>query len=194
MLDAEVVEHADDGAAEILAAVAVVVGGDRVDQPVEPALGVAGVERGERVGELRVVLEPDAGGEAVGGERAGDVAEQLERLLVVAALVQEPGERDGGVGAAGLELERRAQRLLVAGLDEAVGLGGQQPVEELLDLRRRLGADELGDELAVLERLDGRDALDAGTRRRDARLASVSSLASATLPSRSVDEPSRARA
>ena len=62
--------------------------------------------------------------------------------------------------AAGLELERAAQRRLVARLDEAVGLVGQQRVEELLDLRRRLGADELGGELAVLERLHGRDPLD----------------------------------
>ena len=34
-------------------------------------------------------------------------------------------------------------------------------VEELLDLRRRQRADELGDDLAVAKRLDGRDALDA---------------------------------
>ena len=34
------------------------------------------------------------------------------------------------------------------------------PVEEALDLRRRQRADELVDDLAVLERLDGRDRLD----------------------------------
>ena len=38
---------------------------------------------------------------------------------------------------------------------------GTMPVEEALDLRRRQRADELVDDLAVLERLHGRDRLDA---------------------------------
>ena len=123
-------------------------------------LGLARVERRERLAELGLALEPDAGREPVGGERAGDVAEQLQRLLGLAALVQDAGERDGGVGAAGLELQRPPQGGLVARLDQRVGLGGEQVVEELLDARRRLGADELGHDAGVLEGLDRGDALD----------------------------------
>ena len=84
----------------------------------------------------------------------------LERVLAFAALVQESGQRDGRVGAAGLDLERLPQRRLVAGRDERVGLGGEELVEEALDDRGRLRADELGDDPAVLEGLDGGDALD----------------------------------
>jgi hypothetical protein len=74
--------------------------------------------------------------------------------VALAPLVEQPRERQRRVGTGGLELERAAQRVLVALLHERVGLRGQQPVEELADLRRRLGADELADQLAVLERLD----------------------------------------
>jgi hypothetical protein len=167
-VDTEVVEHADDRAAQVVPALAVLLG-DRADQPVEAALGLAGVERRERLGELRLALEADAGGQPVGGERARDVAEQLERLLVLAALVQDPRQCDGGVGAAGLELERVAQRLLVARGDEAVRLAREQRLEELLDLRGRLRADELAGQPTVLERLHGGDALDA-ERGRDVRV------------------------
>ena len=66
-----------------------------------------------------------------------------------------------GVGAAGLELQRAAQVRLAAGGHEAVGLRGHEPVEEARDLRGRDGADELVDDLAVLEGLHGRDRLDA---------------------------------
>ena len=69
-------------------------------------------------------------------------------------------------------------------LDQPVGLGGQQRVEEALDHRRRLGADELGGHLAVLERLDRRDALDPEGPRETPGLASTSSLASSILPAR----------
>ena len=137
MLGAEHVEHADHGAAQVVAAVGVVGGGDRRDQGVEPALLLAGVEGGEGVGQLGVVLEPDASREAVGGVGAGDVVEQLQRGRGLAALVQQLGEGDRRVGAVGLELERAPQVLLAAGGDEPVGLRGQQPVEELRDLRGR---------------------------------------------------------
>ena len=75
----------------------------------------------------------------------------------------------GGVGAGRVELERAAQRRLVARGHERVGLAGDERVEEALDLRGRLRADELVDDPAVLERLDGGDALDA-ERLRDARV------------------------
>ena len=126
MLGAELVEHAHDHAAQLVAAVLVGRGGDRVDQQLEPALLVAGVERGERVGELRVVLEPDPRGEALGGVGAGRVGEHRERVVALAPLVQQARERDGGVRAAGLELERAPQRVLVALLHQRVRLGGQQ--------------------------------------------------------------------
>ena len=73
--------------------------------------------------------------------------------------MQEPCQRHRRVGPRRLELERTAQRVLIADLDERVGLGRQEGVEEALDHLRRLGADELVDDGAVLEGLDGRDAL-----------------------------------
>src|SRR5919109_1359234 len=159
VLDSELVEHADDRAAEVLAA-AVLGLRDRGYQRVEPALDVAGVERRERLAQVLIVLEPQPRGEALGRERPGEVAEDRERVVAVAAPGEDPRERDAGVGARGLELERAAQVLLGAGLDERVGLRRQQRVEEARDRRGRLRARELGLEAAVLEGLDGRDALD----------------------------------
>ena len=183
MLDAEVVEDADDGAAQILAAVAVVVVGDRGDQRVEPALDVAVVKGRERAAERRVVAEADAGGKAVGRERAADVGEEAERLLVVAALVQQPGERERRVGAAGIELDRAPQRLLVAGLDEPVGLATATA--------RRRSAATCGGGCAPTNSATiwpSLNALTAGmpwmpNAAASCWLASVSSLASATSPS-----------
>jgi hypothetical protein len=62
-------------------------------------------------------------------------------------------------------LERRDYVGQLAGFlqlgDEPLGRGGAgQCVEELSDRRRRQGADELAHDLAVAERLHGRDALD----------------------------------
>ena len=76
VLDAELVEDADDDAAHV---VLVAVGdGERVDEQVDGALGVAVVERLEGLVEVEVVglLEADARGEAVGGEGAADVGQQ----------------------------------------------------------------------------------------------------------------------
>ena len=50
---------------------------------------------------------------------------------------------------------------LVAGREQRVGGLGHEPLDEALDDGRRLRAGELVDELAVAERLDVRDALDA---------------------------------
>ena len=144
VLHAELVEHADDRAAQILAPVGVLRGGDRVDQGVEPALLIAVVERGERRAQLLVVLEPQPGGQALGGERAGELGQDRQRVVAVAALGHEARQGDARVGAAGLERERAAEIVLAAGLDQRVGLGGQQRVEEAGDLRGRLRAEELG--------------------------------------------------
>ena len=114
-----------------------------------------------RRAELRVLLEPHPRGEPVGGERAGHVAEQLERLR--RARRWPCSSRASATLASawpGSSSSARRSVGLVAGRDERVGLGRQQLVEEARDLRRRLRADELGRDLAVAERLDGRDALD----------------------------------
>ncbi len=87
--------------------------------------------------------------------------EQLARLVAVAALDQQPGERQRGLGVARVQLDRLAQRLLVAGVGQLVGGGGEQLVEEGVDRRRRDRAGELAHDLAVPERLHGGDAADA---------------------------------
>ena len=49
-------------------------------------------------------LEPDPGGETVSGEAARDAGQQLECLVALTAVVEDPGERDSSVGPAGFEL------------------------------------------------------------------------------------------
>ncbi len=105
--------------------------------------------------------ELDPGGEAVGGERAGHLAQQRERLAAVPAGEQQLGERHGRVGPARARARPPAQRGLVAERRRARRPGGQQPVEEPLDGRRRLGAGELRRHLAVTERLDRGNRLDS---------------------------------
>ena len=82
---------------------------------------------------------------------------------------QDPRQRDAGVGATRLQLERAAQVRLGARGDQRVGLRGQQRVEEARDHGGRLRAGELGIDAAVLERLHRRDALDP-ERGREARV------------------------
>ena len=60
-----------------------------------------------------------------------------------------------------VDLERPAQRRLVAPGGQLVRLGRHQARDEALDHQRRLRAGELVDHLAVAERLDGREAADA---------------------------------
>ena len=139
----------------------VVGGGDRGDQGVERR-AAARRRRGRR--RRRPARDRPRAGSARPGPRR-----RRSRWCCRAAparrrsrrAVQQPRERDRGVGAVGLELERAPQVVLAAGGDQPVGLGGQQAVEELRDLRGRLRADELVDDLAVAEGLDRRDALDA---------------------------------
>jgi len=45
--------------------------------------------------------------------------------------------------------------------DQGVSFGGEERLNKSLDRLRRLSANELGDDLAVLERLDGGNPLDA---------------------------------
>ena len=92
--------------------------------------------------------------------RGGRCAAVSSASLVLAPAEQDPAQPDRGPSVPRIELERLAQRLLVAGLRQPVRLRGDDLVEERLDPRGRHGADELGDDLAVLERLDGGDAGD----------------------------------
>ena len=186
VLHAELVEHADDRAAQALAAVGVLLGGDRVEQRVEAALELAGVERGERLAQGGVLLEPDAGGEPVGGERAGDVAEQRERGLALAALVQQTGRA------------RRRRRRGPARARAPCAGAPRRPRRRARRPRRararRGSARRAGPGWAPVNSattLPSRNAFTAGMpwiRKAAARLwlASVSSLASSTLPSRAV--------
>ena len=74
VLGAERVELADDRAAQVLAVG--LIGGERREQRVEALLGLAAVERGEGLGLLSFVLEAQPRGQAVGLEVADDRLEQ----------------------------------------------------------------------------------------------------------------------
>ena len=159
MLDTELVEHADDDLAYVVPAVRVLR--DRADQRFEPGRGQAFVERGQCRCQLRQLsLEREPSNDRVSLERVADAFEHGDRAVAVAACEQDPRQRHGGVSAPGLELERAAQRGFVVRRRQHVGLAREQPVEEALNFGRGLYADELVDDAAVLERLDGRNALD----------------------------------
>ena len=163
---AQLVEHADDHASHVVARP--VRAREGLEEKIDASLLVAGIQGCERLAEighrrLRAVahrrLEADPRRQAVGGEAAWDARENGQRLVRLAAVPQDPRQRHRGVGASGLELVRAPERLFVPALDQCVGHGRQQRVEELLHRARRLSADELGRDLPVTERLDGRDAL-----------------------------------
>ena len=77
----------------------------------------------------------------------------------------EPGQSRASRRMVGLELERLADRRLVAQLDQPVGLRRQETAEERVDAGPRHGPGELVDQPAVAERLHRRDALDAEPQR-----------------------------
>jgi ABC-2 type transport system ATP-binding protein len=167
MLYAQLVEDSDHHAANIVARS--VGARERGEQQIQRPLVLAGVESGERLvqigngrlrGALGCPLKADARGQPVGGETPGNPRQDRERVIDLPAGMQDPGQGDRGVGPRRLELVSSAQRLFVAALDEHVGLGGKKRVQKPLDRGRRLRSDELGDDLAVPERLDGRNALD----------------------------------
>jgi hypothetical protein len=120
----------------------------------------AGVPGGERGRRLVAVAELEAGQEPRCGEVALEVGEDLAGLVAVAALGQELPELDGRLLLARVELESPSQRCLVAGAGEPVGLRGGDSVEEGRHLSGRDRTRELGRDGAVLERLDGGNALD----------------------------------
>ena len=159
--DAELVEHADDGACAARpcarrrsSAIAAISGSrparSRPDRSPRTPARAPGRPRA-----ASCAARPSAANEPA------TLASSVQRLLAVARGGAQARVRDRGVGAAGLELQRAAQVGLAALGHQRVGLGRHDPVEEALDLRRRQRADELVDDLAVLERLHGRDRLDA---------------------------------
>ena len=184
MLDPELVEDPDDDAADVVPRA--VGRRQRAEQQIERALVVALVQRGEGLLEVRRAASRRAS--AIRAARPS--AAKLPGTRAAAPAPRRRLRERAGSGPAArprrrgrLELDRPAQRLLVAASDELVGLGGQQRVEEALDRRRRLRADELGDHLP------SRNALTAGMLwirkvRAMPGLASTSILASSTLPSR----------
>src|SRR5205807_3759439 len=97
------------------------------------------------------LFEADPRGQAFGLEAPRDVREERERLLALAALEQDPRQRERSVRPARLELESAPQRLLLARGHERVRLRGDQRVEERLDRRSGLNPDELADDARVAE-------------------------------------------
>jgi hypothetical protein len=85
--------------------------------------------------------------------------DRLQCLLLRSAREPRPAEGDGDVGPPRLQFGGLAQRELVAGGEQLVDPRGNQGVEEGLDFGRRHGADELADDIAIPERLHGRDTL-----------------------------------
>jgi hypothetical protein len=125
IVHSELVENPDHNPPDLL--VGAIRRGKRIEQPVEALRDVArvdGIERRLQVnaGALGVSLKPDPRRKAVGGKAARHVRDDRERLVGVALLEQYPGQRDRGVTAGGLELERAAERLFVAAFDQRVGL------------------------------------------------------------------------
>ena len=133
MIDAELIKHADDHAANVVArAIGGLQGGEH---EVERAFWVAIVERGECLAQVRAPgsLERDPRRQPVGGETAWDPCEQRQRIVVLAACVEDPRQRQRRVGPIGLEFECAPQRVLVTRLDQRIDLGGDERIEEPLD-------------------------------------------------------------
>ena len=92
---------------------------------------------------LGIGFEADPRRQAFGAEVPRHALDQLQRLLGLSAGMQDPRQGEPRVRPVRLELERLAQRGLVARLDERVGLAGHQFVEEALHGGGRLRAHEL---------------------------------------------------
>ena len=167
MIGAELSEDPDHHAPDQIAPIGVLLGGNRVLEELERLAVIAfvpGREPRAQVGVRRsgtvpvAALQARTGHEAIGEEVSGYALEQLERLIALAAREQDPAEGDRRLRMAGIDVERLAQRLLVASRGELVRRRGDERVQELLDARRWDRSGELSGELAVLERLHGRDA------------------------------------
>ena len=132
-------------------------------QQVDAALASPRVERRERLARSGVVaLEADARGEARRpGSRPGRWPSELERLVDLAAAVQQAARaRTAASARAGSSSSARRSDASSPASTSASASDGTRPSKKRSTARRRLGADELVDDAAVLERLDRRDALD----------------------------------
>src|SRR5436190_4959291 len=167
MVRPELGEDRDHDLAQEIAALGVIGLRDRLLKALQGRLELAGVPGLEAPGDRPVAVgavaelqaEPRASGEALGLEVAVEPLDRVEGPGRIAPLDEQPPELPCRAGVAGIELERPSERALVVGRRELVGLGGDDPVQELLDSRRWDCAGELGDHLPVAEGLDRRDAL-----------------------------------
>ena len=175
MVGAELGEDRDHHAPEQVALLGVLGLADQALKRLERGLGIVTVPGREclveRPGPVRPVLagareQAGSGGEALRLEVAREAIEELQRLVRVVAVEQQAPQLARRDSVVSIQLERLAQGLLVVSDSELVRGGGDDAIQELLDLRRRDGTRELGDDLPVLERLDRRNAADLKARRK----------------------------
>ena len=126
MIQTELVEHAYDYSADLVAAT--VGSSNRLDKNVQRLFLITGIERRESPAKIRrrSPLEPDTGSQSVRREASVNVAEDLESLFHLPAAVEDPSERDRSIGAVRLELHGPAERLLIALLNQQFRLGREQ--------------------------------------------------------------------
>ena len=135
-------------------------GGDGLDQRVQALLGLARVQRGERRRELGVVGQPERAARPSAANEPGTLASSSSAPSRSPAAASKRASGMAASARPGSSSSARRRFGLAARGDQRVGLGRDDAVEEALDLGRRQRADELVDDLAVLERLHGRDRLD----------------------------------
>ena len=114
-----------------------VVGLDPLEERVEVLfeLGGATLAVGASAARRTRDGQPGEGGDAARFTGVWDLRKQAERLLGFAATDEDLGQCDDGGGKVRLELERPAQRRLIADCDQLLGLARrrEQPVHELAD-------------------------------------------------------------
>ena len=132
----ELGEDRDHHLADLVPALGVVGARERLVERLEGGLVVTRVPGRERAlqvvgaGDRAVAVrgrKPRAGGQAFGDEVAVEAVEDPERLLRLAVLEQHATEPRRRPDVARVDLERLSKRVLVAGLDEPVRLGGTRP-------------------------------------------------------------------
>jgi len=132
----------------------------RREQQFERTLGLPGVDRRKRFGELSAGLQRDTRAQPVGLEANRYSVEKRQGFVELAAGDQQSCERHRSVRPGRGELERLPQRGLIAHGDQRIRLGGNERVEERLDGGPWLRADELRDHLTVAKCFDCRNSLD----------------------------------
>ena len=167
MIRSELVEDADNCAADVIAGVAGRF--NCLDEGVQPKFVMTCVQRREGPGEIRrgAALKPDPRGESIRREASVDAIKNLLGLLGLSAAEQDPSQWDCGVGAFRIDLQGATERLLIVLLNEQVRLRGDQRVEEALHGGGGLSADELRNHPALAKGFDRGDSLNpVGARNR----------------------------